>query len=104
MKVSSSLRQRKRSLMTLQIIYTSKCPGNQNSISQSFTLLKESANMDCSEEPLRTQLMNSKTLQLRKKLLIQKKAFRFKTIEIPYENSNANDERLTMLKKSMTLL
>ena len=69
--------------------------------------------------------MNSKTLQLRKKLLIQKKAFRFKTIEIPYENSNANDERLTsyilsnaiveeiripiaqsftMLKKSMTLL
>ena len=91
--------------MTLQIIYTSKCPGNQNSISQSFTLLKESeANMDCSEEPLRTQLMNSKTLQLRKKLLIQKKAFRFKTIEIPYENFNANDERLTMLKKSITLL
>ena len=41
--------------MTLQIIYTSKCPGNQNSISQSFTLLKESeANMDCSEEPLET--------------------------------------------------
>ena len=48
--------------------------------------------------------MNSKTLQLRKKLLIQKKAFRFKTIEIPYENFNANDERLTMLKKSITLL
>ena len=43
--------------------------------------------------------MNSKTLQLRKKLLIQKKAFRFKTIEIPYEYFNANDERLTMLKK-----
>ena len=43
--------------------------------------------------------MNSKTLQLRKKLLIQKKALRFKTIEIPYENFNANDERLTMLKK-----
>ena len=44
--------------------------------------------------------MNSKTLQLRKKLLIQKKALRFKTIEIPYENFNANDERLTMLKKN----
>ena len=45
--------------MTLQIIYTSKCPGNQNSISQSFTLLKESeANMDCSEEPLETNTAN----------------------------------------------
>ena len=59
MKVSSSLRQRKGSLMTLQIIYTSKCPGYQNSLSQSFTLLKESeANMDCSEEPLETNTAN----------------------------------------------
>ena len=48
--------------------------------------------------------MNSKTLQLRKKLLIQKKALRFKTIEIPYENFNANDKRLTMSKKTITLL